>query len=38
MLLIIKIIKGFKGEGNAEDVDPLVAIINGGEDYVSDGE
>jgi len=35
---LIKIIKGFKGEGNAEDLDPLVAIINGGEDYVSDGE
>ena len=37
---LIKIIKGFKGEdgGEAEDVDPLLAIINGGEDYVSDGE
>jgi hypothetical protein len=35
---LIKIIKGFKGEGNGEDVDPLVAIINGGEDNVSDDE
>lgn len=35
---LIKIIKGFKGEGNGEDIDPLVAIINGGEDNVSDDE
>lgn len=35
---LIKIIKGFKGEDGAEDVDPLLAIINGGEGYVSDGE
>lgn len=35
---LIKIIKGFKGEDGGEDVDPLLAIINGGEDYVSDGE
>lgn len=35
---LIKIIKGFKGEGNSEDIDPLVAIINGGADYDSDDE
>ncbi len=35
---LIKIIKDLKGEGNNEDVDPLLAIINGGEDNVSDGE
>lgn len=35
---LIKIIKGFKGEGGGEDVDPLLAIINGGEDNVSDDE
>lgn len=37
---LIKIIKGFKGEdgGEAEDVDPLLRIINGGEDYDADGE
>lgn len=35
---LIKIIKDLKGEGNNEDVDPLLAIINGGEDNVSDRE
>ena len=35
---LIKIIKGFKGEGSGAEVDPLVAIINGGEDNVSDDE
>lgn len=35
---LIKIIKGFKGEGGNEDVDPLLSIINGGEDNVSDDE
>lgn len=35
---LIKIIKGFKGEGSDGDIDPLVAIINGGEDNVSDDE
>jgi len=35
---LIKIIKGFKGEGSAEDVDPLLAIINGGSDNDSDDE
>lgn len=33
---LIKIIKGFKGEGGSEEIDPLLAIINGGEDNVSD--
>ena len=33
---LIKIIKGFKGEGNSEDIDPLVNIINGGADNDSD--
>lgn len=33
---LIKIIKGFKGEGNSEDIDPLVSIINGGGDNDSD--
>lgn len=35
---LIKIIKGFKDTGNGEDADPLVAIINGGEENVSDDE
>lgn len=35
---LIKIIKGFKGEDGSEDIDPLLSIINGGEDYVSDRE
>lgn len=35
---LIKIIKGFKGEGNSEDLDPLVSIINGGSDNDSDDE
>lgn len=35
---LIKIIKGFKGEDGESDIDPLLAIINGGEDYVSDRE
>lgn len=26
---LIKIIKGFKGEGSSEDIDPLMNIING---------
>jgi tRNA(Phe) wybutosine-synthesizing methylase Tyw3 len=29
---LIKIIKGFKGEDNSSDVDPLLAIINGGDE------
>lgn len=29
---LIKIIKGFKGEDNNSDVDPLLAIINGGDE------
>ena len=29
---LIKIIKGFKGEGSEADVDPLINIINGGGD------
>ena len=32
---LIKIIKGFKGENGAEEIDPLINIINGG-DYDSD--
>ena len=35
---LMKIINGFKGDSGAEDVDPLLAIINGGEDNVSDDE
>ena len=35
---LIKIIKGFKDESGSEDVDPLLSIINGGEDYDADGE
>lgn len=35
---LIKIIKGFKGEDGGEDVDPLLAIINGGEEYDADRE
>lgn len=35
---LIKIIKGFKGEEVDNDIDPLLAIINGGEDYDADGE
>lgn len=33
---LIKIIKGFKGEDTDNEIDPLLAIINGGEDNVSD--
>ena len=29
---LIKIIKGFKGEDNSSDTDPLLAIINGGDE------
>ncbi len=35
---LIKIIKGFKGEETDNEIDPLLAIINGGEDNVSDDE
>lgn len=35
---LIKIIKGFKGEENDNEIDPLLSIINGGEDYDSDSE
>lgn len=35
---LMKIINGFKGENGAEEVDPLLAIINGGEDNDSDSE
>lgn len=35
---LIKIIKGFKGEGNSEDVDPLLSIINGGSNDDSEDE
>lgn len=35
---LIKIIKGFKDESGSEDVDPLLSIINGGDDYDADGE
>ena len=35
---LIKIIKGFKGEGSGEDIDPLVNIINGGSDNDTDDE
>lgn len=35
---LIKIIKGFKGEGADNEVDPLINIINGGEDNDSDDE
>lgn len=35
---LIKIIKGFKGEDTDNEIDPLLAIINGGEDNVSDDE
>jgi len=35
---LIKIIKGFKGEGADNDIDPLINIINGGEDNDSDDE
>ena len=35
---LIKIIKGFKGEESDNDIDPLLAIINGGEEYDADGE
>ena len=35
---LIKIIKGCKGEGSENDIDPLISIINGGSDDESDGE
>ena len=35
---LMRIINGFKNENEAEDVDPLLSIINGGEDNVSDDE
>ena len=35
---LIKIIKGFKGEESDNDIDPLLAIINGGEEYDADRE
>ena len=35
---LMRIINGFKNENETEDVDPLLAIINGGEDNVSDDE
>lgn len=35
---LIKIIRGFKNEDNNNDIDPLLAIINGGEDNDSDDE
>ena len=34
---LIKIIKGFKNEDNDNDVDPLLAIINGGVENDADG-
>lgn len=35
---LIKIIKGFKGEGTETEVDPLISIINGGGDNDADDE
>lgn len=35
---LIKIIKGFKGEDADNDIDPLLAIINGGGENETDGE
>jgi tRNA(Phe) wybutosine-synthesizing methylase Tyw3 len=35
---LIKIIKGFKDESGSEDVDPLLSIINGGDDNDADDE
>ena len=35
---LMRIISGFKDESESEDVDPLLSIINGGEDYDADGE
>lgn len=34
---LIKIIKGFKGEGDKADLDPLMEVINGGEDDEEEG-
>lgn len=34
---LIKIIKGFKGEDAENDIDPLLAIINGGGENDADG-
>ena len=35
---LIKIIRGFKNEDNDNDIDPLLAIINGGENNDADDE
>jgi hypothetical protein len=35
---LMKIINGFKDGGGAEDVDPLLSIINGGDDNDADDE
>ena len=35
---LMRIINGFKDGGGAEEIDPLLAIINGGEDNDSDNE
>lgn len=35
---LMRIINGFKDEDKAEDDDPLLRVINGGEDYDADGE
>ena len=35
---LIKIIRGFKGEDNDNEIDPLLAIINGGESNDADDE
>jgi hypothetical protein len=35
---LMRIINGFKDEDKSEDDDPLLRVINGGEDYDADGE
>ena len=35
---LMRIINGFKDEDKTEDDDPLLRVINGGEDYDADGE
>lgn len=35
---LMRIINGFESEDKSDDVDPLLKVINGGEDYDADGE
>lgn len=35
---LMRIINGFKGDNESESVDPLLKIINGGDDYDADNE